>query len=91
MTAGQRRRELGGPGVRRVYNLGILLVGIVATGWIFWTVGLVTLAANRALNANISNATSGVSLYFTLTLNAGWSPRGKADDLTKHEWVYYRS
>jgi hypothetical protein len=85
MTADQRRRELGGSGVRRVYNLGILLVGIVATGWILWIVGVATLAASRALNADISNATSSVSLYFTLASRADWPLRGKADDLTKHE------
>jgi hypothetical protein len=84
MTAGQRRRELGGPGVKRVYNLGILLIGIVATGWILWTLGLATLAASRALNADISNATSSVSLYFTLASRADWPLRGRADDLTKH-------
>jgi len=85
MTADQTRRELRGPGVGRIYNLGILLVGIVATGWTLWTVGLATLAASRAWNADISNATSSVSDYFTLASRADWSLRGKADDWTKHE------
>jgi hypothetical protein len=74
-----------------VYYLGILLVGIVATRWILWTVGLATLAASRALNADFSKTTSRLSGYFTLASKADWSLRGKADDLTKHVSVYNRS